>query len=79
MRVVPGVRGGKDYEVWELEDLMATFFAVFYVDAAYLAPKDAEFLEWVGFETKMSKMQTIMICTRGHIRTQLPTDSYQLL
>jgi hypothetical protein len=36
---------GGDYEVWELDELMSTFFAIFYVDYAYLASRDAEFLQ----------------------------------
>jgi hypothetical protein len=34
-----------DYEEAELEELMATFFVIFYVDDAYLASRDAEFLQ----------------------------------
>jgi hypothetical protein len=34
-----------DYEESELDDLMSTFFAIFYVDDAYLASWDAEFLQ----------------------------------
>ena len=55
-----------------MDDLMSTFLAIFYVDDAYLASRDAEFLqraldllvshfERVGLETNTSKMQT-MIC-----------------
>jgi hypothetical protein len=54
---------------------MATFFAIFYVNDAYLASRDAEFLQralnilvdlfkWVELKTNTSKMQT-MICTLG--------------
>jgi hypothetical protein len=68
---------------------MLTFFAIFYVDDAYLAFRDAEFLQCVldilvslferaGLETNTSKTQT-MICTPGRIQTQLPTKSYQRL
>jgi len=69
---------------------MSTFFAIFYVNDAYLALRDAEFLqctldllvsllfERVGLETNVSKTQT-MICTPGRIRTQLPADSYRRL
>ena len=64
-------------------------FAIFYVDDAYLASRDAEFLQRaldllvslfarVGLETNVSKTQT-MICTPGRIRTQLPADSYRRL
>ena len=75
-----------DYEEAELDDLMSTFFAIFYVNDAYLALWDADFLqraldivvglfEWVGLQTNTQKMQA-MICTPGRIRTQLPADSY---
>ena len=83
------LREGGDYEEWELDELVSTFFAIFYVDNAYLASRDAEFLQRVldllvslfeqaGIETNVSKMQT-MICTPGRIRTQLPADLYQHL
>ena len=66
---------------------MAIFFTIFYVDDAYLALRDPEFLQRaldvlvnlfvrVGLETNMQKTQT-MICMPGRIRTQLPTVSYQ--
>jgi hypothetical protein len=59
---------------------MVIFFAIFYVDCTYLKLRDGEFLqrvvdvlvvlfEWVGLETNMTKMQT-MICIPGKIRTQ---------
>ncbi len=62
-----------------LTPLLLTFFAIFYVNYAYLASRDAEFLqraldllvslfERVGLETNVSKAQT-MICTPGRIRT----------
>jgi hypothetical protein len=65
------------------------FFAIFYVDDAYLASRYTEFLQRmldllvslfkrVGLETKVSKTQT-MICTLGRIRTQLPADLYRCL
>jgi hypothetical protein len=68
---------------------MSTFLAIFYVDDAYLASRDAEFLQHVldllviffarvGLETNVSKTQT-MVCTRGRIRTQLPADLYRRL
>ncbi len=79
------------WEESELEEevitkLMAAFFAIFYVDVAYLASWDPEFLQRaldilvdlfarVGLETNMKKTQT-MICTPGRIQTQLPTASY---
>jgi len=83
------LREGGDYEEWERDKLMSAFFAIFYVDDAYLASRDAEFLQHmldllvslfvrVGLETNTSKTQR-MICTPGRIRTQLPTDSYRRL
>ncbi len=65
---------------------MAAFFAIFYVDDAYLASWDPEILQraldilvnlfaCVGLETNVKKTQT-MICTLGRIQTQLPTVSY---
>jgi hypothetical protein len=70
-----------------IELLLATFFAIFYVDDAYLASRDPDFLQQaldvlvdlfarVGLETNVKKTQT-MICTPGRIPTQLPTASYQ--
>ena len=41
------LREGGDYEVWELDELTSTFFAIFYIDDAYLASRDAEFLQRV--------------------------------
>ena len=66
---------------------MSTFFAIFYVDDAYLASRYGKFLqrpldllvglfERVGLEMNTSKMQT-MICILGRIRTKLPAESYQ--
>jgi hypothetical protein len=54
---------------------MAAFFAIFYVDDAYLATRDPNFLqvalnslvslfECVGLESNVKKMKT-MICTPG--------------
>ena len=34
-----------DYESAELDDLIATFFTIFYVDDAYLASRDVEYLQ----------------------------------
>ena len=76
-----------DYEEAEMDDLLSTFFAIFYVDNAYLASRDRDFLQCaldtvvglfarVGLQTNTSKTQT-MICTPGRIRTQLPLDSYR--
>jgi hypothetical protein len=64
-----------------IDQLLATFFAIFYVDDAYLASRDPEFLQWVldilvelfarvGLKTNVKKTQT-MICTPGRIRTLL--------
>ncbi len=71
----------------ELDLLMAAFFAIFYVDDAYLAARDPDFLqvalnslislfECVGLETNIKKMQT-MVCTHSRITTQLSTDAYR--
>jgi hypothetical protein len=71
----------------ELDLLMAAFFAIFYVENAYLATRDPDFLQValnslvslfkrVGLETNVKKMQT-MICTPSQITTQLSTDSYR--
>jgi hypothetical protein len=76
-----------DYDEEQAAELMATIFAIFYVDDAYLASRDAGFLQHaltllvdlfarVGLQTNMSKMQT-MICTPGRVRTQLPSESYR--
>ncbi len=75
-----------DYKEEEVTEYMATFFAIFYVNDAFLASRDAGFLqhaltllvdlfEWVCLQGNMSKTQT-MICTPGRIRTQLPSESY---
>ncbi len=65
------LREGRDYEEWS-DELMSTFFAIFYVNDAYLALRDAEFLqctldllssllfERVGLETNVSKTQTMI-------------------
>jgi hypothetical protein len=66
---------------------MATFFAIFYVDDAYLASWDAEFVQYalthlvhlfkrIGLQRNMTKTQ-MMICTPTRIRTQLSTESYR--
>jgi hypothetical protein len=70
----------------ELDLLMAAFFAIFYVDDAYLAARDPNFLQvalaslvslfkCVGLETIVKETQT-MICTPGQITTQLSTNFY---
>jgi hypothetical protein len=80
------LRDGGIVDPEELDLLMAAFFAIFYVDDAYLAARDPDFLqvalnslvslfERVGLGTNVKKTQT-MICTPGQITTQLSTDSY---
>jgi hypothetical protein len=83
------LREGSALEPDKIDRLMATFFAIFYVNDAYLASRDPEFLQralnvivglfsHVGLETNAQKMQT-MVCTPGRIRIQLPEDSYARL
>jgi hypothetical protein len=69
---------------------MASCFAVYYVDDAYLASRDLVFLQeaidiivklfaHVGLKTNVQKTQT-MICTPGRICIQLPSsESYKRL
>jgi hypothetical protein len=70
----------------ELDEMMVTLFAIFYVDDAYITSRDPVFLqqaidglvsafERVGLETNIKKTQA-MTCTPGTIRLQLPTKSY---
>jgi RNase P subunit RPR2 len=70
----------------EMEGMMETLFAIFYVDDAYIASRDPVFLQEaidglisafkrVGLETNIKKTQA-MTCTPGTIRLQLPTKSY---
>ena len=81
------LRDERELKEEAVDQLLATFFAIFYVDDAYLASRDPEFLQQaldilvklfarVGLKTNIKKTQT-MICTPGRIRTQLPTASYQ--
>jgi hypothetical protein len=81
------LRDGDIVDPEELDLLMAAFFAIFYVDDAYLAARDPDFLqvalnslvslfERIGLETNVKKMQA-MICTPRQISTQLSTDSYR--
>ncbi len=81
------LREGREYDVDELLEMMAAFFAIFYVDNAYLASRDAGFLQHalnilvnlfkrVGLWTNTLKTQT-MICTPGRIRMQLLTELYR--
>jgi hypothetical protein len=83
---VQQLREESELEEAVITELMAAFFAIFYVDDAYLASRDPEFLQQaldilvglfagVGLETIMKKTQT-MICTPGRTQTQLPTASY---
>jgi hypothetical protein len=76
-----------DYKEREFAEYMVTFFAIFYIDDAYLASWDAEFLQYalthlvhlfehIVLQTNTTKTQT-MICTPGRIRTQLSTESYR--
>jgi hypothetical protein len=70
----------------ELDQMMETLFAIFYMDDAYLASRDPVFLQRaidglvsafkrVGLETNTKKTQA-MTCMPGTIRLQLPTESY---
>jgi hypothetical protein len=78
---------GGEYKEEELSEFMATSFAIFYVGNAYLASRDARFVQHVldilidlfkrvGLQMNTSKTQT-MICMLGRIRTQLPTEPYR--
>ncbi len=77
---------GSALEPDKIDCLMATFFAIFYVNDVYLPSCNPDFLQraldvivglfaHVGLETNAQKMQT-MICTPGRICIQLPEDSY---
>jgi hypothetical protein len=80
------LREGSALEPDKINHLMATFFAIFYVDDAYLASRDPDFLQralnvilgllaCIGLETNTHKTQA-MTCTPGRIHIQLPEDSY---
>ncbi len=80
------LREDRNHKEEELAEFMATFFAIFYVDNAYLASRDVGFFqhaptllvhlfERIGFQTSTSEMQT-MICIPGQIRTLLSPESY---
>jgi hypothetical protein len=67
--------------------MMATLFAIFYVDDTHVAARDPVFLqnainvlvdtfEFVGLETNIAKTRA-MICTPGRIRVQLLSKSYR--
>jgi hypothetical protein len=81
------LRVDREYNEKEFAEYIATFFAIFYVDDAYLASWDAEFLQYVlthlvclfeciGLQRNTTKTQA-MICTPGRISKQLPTESYR--
>jgi RNase P subunit RPR2 len=70
----------------ELDEMMVTLFAVFYVDDACIASRDPVLLqraidglvcafERVGLETNIKKTQA-MTCMPSTICLQLPTESY---
>ncbi len=72
------LREESELEGEELDRLMDTLFAIFYVDDAYIAARDPVFLqraidglvstfECVGLETNISKIKA-MICTPGKIQ-----------
>ena len=76
-----------DLEGGELEEIMETLFAIFYVDDAYIVARDSVFLqhaidglvttlERVGLETNTKKTQAIT-CTPGKIWLKHPADSYR--
>ena len=78
---------GREYDEMEFAGYITTLFAIFYVDDAYLASWDPEFLQYalthlvclfkcIGLQTNTTKTQT-MICTPGTIRIQLPMESYR--
>jgi hypothetical protein len=80
------LREGSVLEPDKIDHLMATFFAIFYVNDAYLPSRDPEFLQrtldvivglfaCVGLKTNAQKTQTMM-CTPGRICIQLPEDTY---
>ncbi len=71
------LREESELEEAVITELMAAFFAIFYIDNAYLASRDPEFLQrvldilvnlfaCVGLKTNVKKTQ-MMICTPGRI------------
>jgi hypothetical protein len=71
----------------ELDEIMETRFAIFYVDDTHIASRDSVFLQkaigglvttfkHVGLET-ITKMMQAMTCMPSNIRLQLPAESYQ--
>jgi hypothetical protein len=80
------LREEMEMEEEEMEGMMETLFAIFYVDDAYIASRDPVFLQQaidglvstfkrVGLKTNIKKTQA-MTCTPGTFRLQLPTESY---
>jgi hypothetical protein len=78
---------GREYDKTEFAEYITTLFAIFYVDDAYLASWDPEFLQYalthlvclfkrIGLQMNTTKTQ-MMIVTPGKIRMQLPTESYR--
>jgi len=75
-----------DLEGEELDEIMETLFAIFYVDNVYIASRDPVFLQrvinglssfkHVDLETNTMKTQA-MTCTPDNIWLQLLTKSYQ--
>ncbi len=76
-----------DMEREELDSMMETLFAIFYVDDAYIAARDPIFLQQainilvttfkhVGLKTNTKKTQA-MTCTPGKIWLQLLSNSYR--
>jgi hypothetical protein len=83
------LRGADGYNNDELDNLMATFFAMFNVNNEYLTSRDAEFLQraldifvglfqWVRLKTNMPKLQT-MICTPDQIWTHFLAGTHHWL
>jgi hypothetical protein len=78
---------GRVYDEMEFTEYITALFTIFYVDDAYLASWDPEFLQYalthlvhlfkrIGLQRNTTKTQ-MMICTPGRIRPQLPTESYR--
>jgi hypothetical protein len=55
---------------------MATFFAIFYIDDAYLASWDLEFFQG-ALDILVGLFSCTIICTPGRICIQLLKTSYQ--
>jgi hypothetical protein len=80
------LREGSVLEPDKIDRLMATFFAIFYVNDAYLESHKWNFLQralnvivglfdHVGLKTNVQKTQAI-VCIPRRIRIQLPEDSF---